>query len=212
MIWIQLSSGRGPAECEMAVARISDLLCAEAVKAQLEADIIDFHQSRHGLLSALIRIDGDEAEMFAAAWHGTMQWICPSPLRSKGSRKNWFITGDVIRPPGPEQVFAERDLKFEACRASGPGGQHINKTNSAVRLTHLPTGLVTQAQEERSQHRNKALAMARLSALLEARSDEVVKQTDRARWEAHDDLVRGNPIRVYTGAKFELKAAKKTQT
>jgi peptide chain release factor len=188
------------------------LLCAEAVKAQLEADIIDFHQSRHGLLSALIRIDGDEAETFATAWQGTIQWICPSPLRSKGSRKNWFITGDVISPPSPEQAFAERDLKFEACRASGPGGQHVNKTNSAVRLTHLPTGLVTQAQEERSQHRNKALAMARLSALLDARSDTAMKQAERAKWEAHDDLVRGNPIRIYTGVTFALKDAKKAQS
>jgi peptide chain release factor len=211
-MWIQLSAGhRSPAECEIAVAGIVKLLYADAIERHLQPDIIDFNQSRHGMLSALVSLDGEGAEAFAAEWQGTIQWRCQSPLRGKDSRKNWFITGSVMCPPATAgQAFSDRDLRFDAYRASGPGGQHVQKTNSAVRLTHLPTGLVAQAQEERSQYRNKALAMARLAALLDARSNDAVKQSEQAKWEAHDELVRGDPIRVYVGVNFELKENHRT--
>jgi peptide chain release factor len=99
------------------------------------------------------------------------------------------------------------DLRFEAYRASGPGGQHVNKTNSAVRVTHSPTGLTATAQEERSQHQNKALAIARLAAIL-ASHDRAAKAKVRSnRWSQHNQLIRGDERRTYEGMSFRLVAS-----
>lgn len=202
MIWIQLSSGRGPAETEIAVSRITDILWNAAKDIGLDAHVIDSHDGTHGSLSVLIAIEGDGDVAFADSWNGTIQWICQSPLRGKASRRNWFISGSLIKPPTTEKAFDARDLKFEAFRASGPGGQHVNTTNSAVRVTHIPTGMVAQAQEERSQHRNKSLAVARLAEMVDARNAQASKKTERIKWHQHDSLVRGNPIRVFRGPDF----------
>lgn len=203
MIWVYLTSGRGPAECEIAVAKLAVILRIDATGAGLDSTLIDPHYTTHGLSSVMIALEGNGAATFAATWNGSIQWICPSPLRGKRSRRNWFISGSVIQPPSADAKLAARDLHFDNYRASGPGGQHVNKTNSAVRVTHLPTGLTAQAQEERSQLRNKTLAVARLAALLDARTAAGVQQSEQEKWQAHDDLVRGNPIRTYRGPDFQ---------
>ena len=82
-------------------------------------------------------------------------------------------------------------------RASGPGGQHVNRTDSAVRVTHVPTGVQATAREERSQHRNRKLALARLIRKLDVLTERQVTQAQEQRWRAHHELQRGNPIRVF---------------
>ena len=153
-------------------------------------------------LSALVGIRGENAEAFSRTWQGTVRWTCPSPLRPGWRRKNWFVGVSVLSPPSPAQRLNERDLRFEACRASGPGGQHVNKTNSAVRVVHGPSGLSAFAQEERSQHRNKALAIARLAAALKAREHEADRSANSERRNHHDRLERGGECRVYEGPNF----------
>ena len=111
----------------------------------------------------------------------------------------------VSLAPEPE-AFAdlnEADIDYQAMRASGPGGQHVNKTDSAVRAHHRPTGLVTTAQEQRSQHANRKLA--RLAIMLEQLRGQSQDETRRAQWQNHRDLERGNPVRVYVGTRFELR-------
>lgn len=198
-MWVFFTSGRGPGECQIACRHLPAIFIQEAVAAGLTATMIDAQEGRHGLLSALIAVEGDGAETLAAAWEGTIQWTCPSPIRKGWGRKNWFVSASVLRPPAAAQALKETDLRFDTYRASGPGGQHVQKTESAVRVTHTPSGLVAQAQEERSQYRNKALAVARLAALLAEQAVNAGKAAVHERWTKHDSLERGNPVKTFQG-------------
>jgi peptide chain release factor len=99
--------------------------------------------------------------------------------------------------PVSERRFDTSDVRFETMRASGPGGQHVNRTESAVRVTHVPTGAQATASEERSQHRNKKLALARLGRKLDDTEASRRSEAARLRWRAHRTLERGNPVRVF---------------
>jgi peptide chain release factor len=202
MTWLVVTSGRGPEECHIAVARVVEILLAEARRIGVAAELIDAEKSRHGLVSALVALKGETVDAFARSWAGTVRWTCASPLRPDWSRKNWFLGISLLSPPAPSGAFKAADIRFEACRASGPGGQHVNKTSSAVRATHLPTGLSVFAQEERSQHRNKALAVARIAAALAERDRRGGAAAKRDRWSRHDALERGNAVRVFEGPDF----------
>jgi peptide chain release factor len=202
MIWLMLSAGRGPGECELAVAGLLRAVLAEAAASRVDAAVLDLESGKHGPLSALIALEGDGADTLARSWEGSLLWVCPSPLRPGWGRKRWFVGGSRLSAPGPADAFRDADLRFETMRASGPGGQHVNKTESAVRLTHVTTGTVATAREERSQHRNRALALARLHAALEARGREAGRAAERERWTRHNALERGNPVRSYAGPVF----------
>ena len=90
-------------------------------------------------------------------------------------------------------------------RASGPGGQHVNKTDSAVRATHLPTGLITTAQDQRSQHANRKLARIKLALMLIERRDDGARNARKEEWDRNRRLERGNPVKTYLGPGFQLK-------
>ena len=209
-VWLQITSGRGPAECQLAVAKLADVIEKEALKASLACELLDAMdgEARGALLSALLSLEGDGARAFAKRSEGSVLWICPSPVRPTHKRKNWFVGVDLLAPPDTESTAALKpaDVVFEAMRASGPGGQHVNKTESAVRATHKPTGLVATAREERSQAMNKKLALARLAGLLRDGAAAAKAGGDRDRWAHHDALERGKPTRTFEGLSFkELK-------
>lgn len=206
--WLQVSAGQGPDECGLAVAAVSARILAEATEHGLQAVLTDAVPGHYSgtLLSALITVQGATPDGFIARWQGTVQWICPSLLRPGHKRKNWFIGVVALRPnPIDQSQLQERDIVFEAMRASGPGGQHVNKTESAVRATHKPTGLVAVAREERSQHMNKKLAMARLAAMLAQQRQNAQVAARQELWSQHNQLERGNPVRVFTGPDFMEK-------
>jgi peptide chain release factor len=156
--------------------------------------------------SVLLRIVGEGAPDFAKERIGTNQWIGTSPQRSGHKRRNWFV--GVALAPLPDAIpdLGEHDITYQAMRASGPGGQHVNKTDSAVRATHMPTGLVATSQEQRSQHANRKLARLKLAIMLEERRGQALDDTRRSQWLAHQELERGNAVRVYVGPSFKLKA------
>ena len=201
-ISLLITSGSGPAECQQAVASVLEVMREEA-----ELFAVDFDtngvRAKHGYKSAVVLVSGADAEAFAKNWRGTIQWRSQSNLRPTHKRANWFI--GVFGLPAsvrmPERIHAS-DVTFDTFRAGGPGGQHQNTTDSAVRAIHRPTGLSAVAREERSQHRNKALALERLQHLMaaQAAADEAAQKASRN--ELHYALERGNPVRCFKGRDF----------
>ena len=154
------------------------------------------------LSSVLLALEGDQNAAFLETWRGTIQWIGQSPFRPDYKRKNWFVGVETIAVP-IRPAWSEKDVTFDTMRASGPGGQHVNKTESAVRVTHTPTGIAVTAREERSQSANRKLALARLAERFDERGNENVRGMRRTRWSQHNALERGNPIRIFEGPRFE---------
>ncbi|WP_188706598.1 peptide chain release factor H [Silvimonas iriomotensis] len=201
MVLLQLSAGQGPAECCRAVAGILNRLLAEATAHAIPAAVLETEAGplASTLRSALISLDGPDAQAFAQGWAGSAQWICASPYRPRHARKNWFIGIAICETPAS---LPDTGIRFEACRASGPGGQHVNKTESAIRATHIASGISVRVETERSQHANKRLAMALLAHKLAEHAERVQAEQRAARRQLHHDVARGNPVRVFAGLQF----------
>lgn len=208
-IRLLITSGNGPAECRIAVRLVLKKMWEEADHADLSLDVTipDLAGDRgdkHGPASAIVAFHGANADTFARRWAGTVQWIAPSPVRPKHRRRNWFVGIFRIATQSVRTVEINRtDVRFEAFRAGGPGGQHQNKTDSAIRATHVPTGLSVVSRSQRSQHRNKEMALVRLADKLEAlnRLDQSSGRASENRM--HGQLERGSPVRCFRGDGFE---------
>jgi peptide chain release factor len=208
-IWLSLSAGTGPEECARAAALTLEVLCRELEEhpgGNLTFRIIETGPSRikGNIRSALLALEGSGAAAFAEMWTGVILWIWWSAYRPHHKRKNWFVSITQYREPEPGTAFSPSDVRFETTHAGGPGGQYVNKTESAVRAVHVPSGKSVTAREERSQMLNKRLALARLALLLNAEQVEKQKQAETRRRHTHYELERGNPIRIYDGDTKKL--------
>lgn len=195
---ILLTSGKGPEECERVVFRLLKKISKQAEQAQLHVQIIEIVEGRQDdtLLSALLRLRGENADRFCSEWEGTIQWIAQSPFRKFHKRKNWFA-GITVYDPASLPAWNEKDVVYQTMRASGPGGQHVNKTDSAVRATHVPSGISVTASDERSQSMNKKAATERLKNKLLLLHVEDKNRQVRAQWLEHHSLERGNAVKVF---------------
>ena len=159
-----------------------------------------------GLKSASILVEGHNAYGFLKSENGVHRLVRISPFNAAGKRQTSFASCDVI-PDIEEDIdieINEDDLKIDTYRSSGAGGQHINKTSSAVRITHLPTGIVVQCQNERSQHMNKDKAMQMLkSKLYLMKQQEQAEKMSDIRGEVKD-INFGSQIRSYVMQPYTL--------
>lgn len=196
-IIIQISSGRGPVECCRAVAKIEEQILDEARGAGINITVLDHKKGtqKGTLLSATLMAEGKDLKAFIKTWQGTIQWIAASPYRKMHKRKNWFAAVTIFNLP-QEAVWKEKDVKLETCRASGPGGQNVNKVETAVRATHLPSGLQVLAMDSRSQLQNKKHCLERLKAKVMAWQAGKMLEEQQRRWQEHNVLERGNAVKT----------------
>ena len=205
---LQISSGRGPAECQLAVHKLVESILKEAAKQSLQGELVSANdgEKRGTYLSALLSVSGENAKSFCQQWRGSVKWICQSPFRPRHKRRNWFVAVELVSPADTtDSRIREKDVVFETFGASGPGGQHTNKTDSAVRARHLPSGQVVVVKSERSQLANKRLALTLLENKIEKRNDAAKKDNAQNQWQQHEQLQRGNPVKVFTGQEFREK-------
>ncbi len=171
-----------------------------------EVELVDLlGDDEAGIKSATLIIRGHAAYGYLQAEKGVHRLIRISPYDTSKRRHTSFASVDVV-PEVEEEEYEinEDDLKVDTFRASGAGGQHVNKTDSAVRITHLPTGLIVTCQNERSQHNNRQQAMRVLQAkLAEIARQEQADEIDAERGQQRE-IAWGSQIRTYTFHPFTL--------
>ena len=159
-----------------------------------------------GLLSATFLVRGRFAYGLLSAERGTHRLVRMSPFDAQHRRQTSFASLDVVPllEDGADQIeIDEKDLRIDTYRSSGAGGQHVNKTDSAVRITHLPTGIVVSCQNQRSQHQNKAKALEVLGAKLAERQRAEHQATLDELSGDRNDSGWGNQIRSYVLAPYQ---------
>ncbi len=159
-----------------------------------------------GLKSATIRVIGGDAYGWLKTESGVHRLVRISPFDSS-SRRHTSFASVWIYPVIDEDIdvdILDKDLRIDTYRASGAGGQHVNKTDSAVRMTHLPTGIVVQCQNDRSQHKNRAAAMSMLKARLYEVELQKREEEAQAERDAKSDIGWGHQIRSYVLQPYQM--------
>jgi len=185
---VQLSAGRGPAEV---VSFLVDLAAVFEAWVREEGGHIDTPVWAKKRRSVCFDVDG----VGVSGWIGTH--ALSDAVRGRGRRSRWFVDVRSLEDLPVLGPFAPDAITFQSTRAGGPGGQHVNTTASAVRAVYRPTGWDVRVSSERSQHRNKALAVRRLSARHAKAVAAQRAQRDHRGWQAHEALLRGDPVRTW---------------
>ncbi|MBD5557331.1 MAG: peptide chain release factor 2 [Desulfovibrio sp.] len=167
-----------------------------------------------GIKSVTLRLSGPHAYGFLKSERGIHRLIRISPFDASGRRHTSFASVDVMPDAGDdiELDIKESDLRFDIFRSSGPGGQSVNTTSSAVRVTHLPTGISAQCQNEKSQHHNKESALRVLKARLYNMELQKRDAERQAQYAGKDAIAFGSQIRTYTLQPYRLVKDHRTGT
>lgn len=197
---LRLNAGAGGTEsCDWA-SMLFRMYSRWADKKGFQLEVLDsLDGDEAGIKSITFQVNGENAYGYLKSEKGVHRLVRISPFNAAGKRQTSFVSCDVM-PDIEEDLDVEikdEDIRIDTYRSSGAGGQHINKTSSAIRITHFPTGIVVQCQNERSQHMNKDKAMQMLKAkLFMLKQEENAKKAEGIRGEV-TDIGWGNQIRSY---------------
>ena len=204
---VSLHAGAGGTEsCDWA-AMLYRMYIRWADKKGFSVEVLDSLDGEEaGIKSITFQVNGENAYGYLKSEKGVHRLVRISPFNAAGKRQTSFVSCDVM-PDIEEDVdveIREEDIRIDTFRSSGAGGQHINKTSSAIRITHFPTGIVVQCQNERSQHMNKDKAMQMLKAKLYLlKQEENAAKAAGIRGEV-TDIGWGNQIRSYVMQPYTM--------
>ena len=204
---LKLNAGAGGTEsCDWA-GMLYRMYTRWAEKRGFQVEVLDYLDGDEaGIKSVTFQVNGENAYGYLKSEKGVHRLVRISPFNAQGKRQTSFVSLDVM-PDIEENLDIEindDDLRIDTYRSSGAGGQHINKTSSAIRITHLPTGIVVQCQNERSQHMNKDKAMQMLKAKLYLlKQEENAQKLSGIRGEVKE-IGWGNQIRSYVMQPYTM--------
>lgn len=210
---LSLHAGAGGTEsCDWA-AMLYRMFTRWSEKKGFQVEVLDsLDGDEAGIKSITFEVNGPNAYGYLKSEKGVHRLVRISPFNANGKRQTSFVSCDVM-PDIEEDIdieVNEDDLRIDTYRSSGAGGQHINKTSSAIRITHLPTGIVVQCQNERSQHMNKDKAMQMLKAKLYLlKQEENAKKAAGIRGEV-TEIGWGNQIRSYVMQPYTMVKDRRT--
>ena len=210
---LRLNAGAGGTESCDWCSILYRMYCRWAESKGFKAHVLDFLDGEEaGIKSVTVQIDGENAYGYLRSEHGVHRLVRISPFNSAGKRQTSFVSCDVM-PNIEEDIDIEvnpDDIRVDTYRSSGAGGQHINKTSSAIRITHFPTGIVVTCQNERSQFQNKEKAMQMLKAkLLMVKQEEQAAKAAGIRGDVKD-IGWGSQIRSYVLQPYTMVKDRRT--
>jgi peptide chain release factor 2 len=212
---VTIHPGAGGTEAQDWASMLMRMYMRWAERRGYETDILDYQDGDEaGLKSATFTVSGDYAYGYLAAETGVHRLVRISPFDAAKRRHTSFASVSVY-PEVDEKVevdIDDKDLRIDTYRSSGAGGQHVNVTDSAVRITHMPTGIVVQCQNERSQHKNRDSAMKILRARLYELEMEKKREKARAIEDSKMDIAWGSQIRSYVLAPYQNVKDHRTRT
>lgn len=204
---ISINAGAGGTEAQDWAEMLFRMYTRWIERKGFKLDVIDFQPGDEaGIKSVTFTAGGDYAYGYLTAEKGVHRLVRISPFNASGKRHTSFASVFVYPELENEIVVQidDKDLRVDVYRASGAGGQHVNKTSSAVRITHLPSGIVVQCQQEKSQYRNKELALkvlkARLYQLEKQKQDEKLQEIHGSK----NKIAWGNQIRSYVMHPYQM--------
>ncbi|HEY0446856.1 MAG TPA: peptide chain release factor 2 [Allosphingosinicella sp.] len=205
--YIEVNAGAGGTESQDWAEMLQRMYTRWAERHGMKVELVDYHAGEQaGIKSATLLVKGENAYGYAKTESGVHRLVRISPYDSNARRHTSFSSVWVypVIDDNIQVEVNESDLRIDTYRASGAGGQHINTTDSAVRITHLPTGIVVQCQNQRSQHKNRAEAMNQLRAKLYEAELQKREAEASATAAAKTDIGWGHQIRSYVLQPYQL--------